>query len=77
MPDAGAAEFDLFIEDVQVARASSTVSLDDGQQRQLASAMAASEVDLKLQFPEGEDEAELYFCDLGHDYVTVNSEYTT
>jgi glutamate N-acetyltransferase/amino-acid N-acetyltransferase len=30
-----------------------------------------------LTVPGDEGETELYFSDLGHEYVTINSEYTT
>jgi N-acetylglutamate synthase/N-acetylornithine aminotransferase len=39
--------------------------------------MAAGEVDLRLDLAPGGEEAEIFFCDLGPEYVRFNSEYTT
>jgi N-acetylglutamate synthase/N-acetylornithine aminotransferase len=30
-----------------------------------------------LALPGGDDETEIFFCDLGPDYVSFNSEYST
>ena len=44
--------------------------------------MRRPEVEIELRLPgaraTGPDEAtELFFCDLGHEYVSFNSEYST
>ena len=39
--------------------------------------MRADEVDLRLELDGGTEEAEIFFSDLGHDYVSLNSEYST
>jgi len=46
-------------------------------QRMLREVMARSEVDLLLHLGSGRGREEMYFSDLGHEYVTVNAEYTT
>ena len=77
VPDADPAGVDLFIEDLQVARGGSAVALDDAARTRLDEAMAAPEVELRLDLSRGGEEAEIFFCDLGHGYVTLNSEYST
>jgi glutamate N-acetyltransferase / amino-acid N-acetyltransferase len=77
LPDVGGVELDLWIEDVQVARCSDAVPLDDGQKEHLEQAMREPEVELRLSFSDRDEEAEVYFCDLGHEYVRINSAYST
>jgi glutamate N-acetyltransferase/amino-acid N-acetyltransferase len=52
-------------------------ALDQAEQRELAAVMAASEIDLRLDLGAGSGEDEIYFSDLGHEYVTINAEYHT
>jgi glutamate N-acetyltransferase/amino-acid N-acetyltransferase len=77
LPDSGSVEFDLSIEDVQVAQGGVRVTLDDLMQRRLDHAMQEPEVDVRLSFGGGGEQAEIYFSDLGHDYVSLNSAYST
>jgi glutamate N-acetyltransferase/amino-acid N-acetyltransferase len=77
VPDIDPRGVDLYIEEVQVAGAGSAVDLDDGARRRLDEAMAAPEVELRLDVSRGGEEAEIFFCDLGHGYVSLNSEYST
>jgi glutamate N-acetyltransferase/amino-acid N-acetyltransferase len=77
VPDADPGGLDLYIEDVQVARAATAVPLDGAGQRRVDEAMKAAEVELRLDLSRGTDEAEIFFCDLGHGYVSLNSEYST
>ena len=37
----------------------------------------ASEVEYEIGLPGEGAEAELFFSDLGHEYVTINADYTT
>ena len=76
-PDADPGGIDLYIEDVQVASGGNTVELDDGRRTRLHEAMNAPEVELRLDLSRGGEEAEIFFCDLGHGYVSLNSEYST
>jgi glutamate N-acetyltransferase / amino-acid N-acetyltransferase len=75
------AEIDLAIEGVAVTRAGDDLALTDGERRRLDEAMRAPEVEIELALDGGAagagGEAELFFCDLGHEYVSFNSEYTT
>jgi glutamate N-acetyltransferase/amino-acid N-acetyltransferase len=65
---------DIAIEGVQVCSASSGV---DHDARALAAAVARPEVEYEISLPGDGAEAECYFSDLGHEYVTINAEYTT
>lgn len=77
VPDADPGGLDLYIEDVQVAQGGTAMALDDGSRRRLNDAMSAPEVDMRLELSRSEEEAEIFFCDLGHGYVSLNSEYST
>ena len=39
--------------------------------------MQGSEVDIVLDLKSGVGTGEVYFSDLGHEYVTINAEYHT
>jgi glutamate N-acetyltransferase/amino-acid N-acetyltransferase len=56
---------------VAVAHDSAALVLD------LAAVVAGSEVEYEIALSGEGAEAELYFSDLGHEYVTINAEYTT
>jgi glutamate N-acetyltransferase/amino-acid N-acetyltransferase len=43
----------------------------------LAAAVAGEEVEYTVGLPGEGAEAEVYFSDLSHEYVTINAEYTT
>ncbi|HTU28381.1 MAG TPA: bifunctional glutamate N-acetyltransferase/amino-acid acetyltransferase ArgJ [Solirubrobacteraceae bacterium] len=65
---------DIAIEGVQVCSASRGV---DHDAQALAAAVARAEVEYEITLPGDGAEAECYFSDLGHEYVTINAEYTT
>jgi glutamate N-acetyltransferase / amino-acid N-acetyltransferase len=65
---------DIWIEDVQVCRAGAALPFDGPA---LAGAVAGEEVEYTIGLPGEGAEAEVFFSDLGHDYVTLNAEYTT
>ena len=52
---------------------------DDGtcSERALAAAVAGEEVEYTVGLPGEGAEAEVFFSDLSHEYVTINAEYTT
>jgi glutamate N-acetyltransferase/amino-acid N-acetyltransferase len=77
VPDADPGGLDLYLEDVQVARGGTAAPLDDVSSRRLNDAMSAPEVDIRLELSGSGEEAEIFFCDLGHGYVSLNSEYST
>jgi glutamate N-acetyltransferase/amino-acid N-acetyltransferase len=74
LPDVDVA-LDLWIEDVQVASAGDAVRLDPDRRRRLREAMSAEEVEMRLRFGD-EEECEIFLCDLGPEYVRINSEYS-
>jgi glutamate N-acetyltransferase / amino-acid N-acetyltransferase len=66
--------FDIFIEDVQVCSGGTAVPHDVPA---LAAAVAGDEVEYTVRLPGEGAEAEVFFSDLSHDYVTINADYTT
>jgi glutamate N-acetyltransferase / amino-acid N-acetyltransferase len=74
MPDTAPLALDITIEGVQVCSAGSFVPHDAGA---LEAAVAGDEVEYEIGLPGEGAEAEVYFSDLGHEYVTINAEYTT
>lgn len=68
---------DLEIEGIQVVSAGAVVELGDEQWRSLERAVEANEVELALTLPGEGGETEMFFSDLTHEYVTINSEYST
>jgi glutamate N-acetyltransferase / amino-acid N-acetyltransferase len=65
---------DIAIEGVQVCSASRGVDHDSDA---LTAAVSRAEVEYEITLPGDGAEAECYFSDLGHEYVTINAEYTT
>jgi glutamate N-acetyltransferase / amino-acid N-acetyltransferase len=74
MPHMAPLALDISIEGVPVCSAGSFVTHDPYA---LAAAVAGDEVEYEVQLPGDGAEAEVYFSDLGHEYVTINAEYTT
>jgi glutamate N-acetyltransferase/amino-acid N-acetyltransferase len=68
---------DLSIEGIQVASAGVVLDLDAETWRTLERAVESSEVDIDLALPGAGGETEVFFSDLTHEYVTINSEYST
>ena len=65
---------DIFIEDVQVCAGGAAVPHDAPA---LAEAVSGDEVEYSVVLPGDGAEAEVYFSDLSHEYVSINAEYTT
>jgi glutamate N-acetyltransferase/amino-acid N-acetyltransferase len=72
--DAAPLPLDIWIEDVQVCSGGAAVPHDAAA---LARAVAGDEVDYAVALPGEGADAEVFFADLSHDYVTINAEYTT
>jgi glutamate N-acetyltransferase/amino-acid N-acetyltransferase len=72
--DSAPLALDIWIEDVQVCRAGSALPFDESA---LAGAVAGDEVEYTVGLPGEGVEAEVFFSDLSHDYVSLNAEYTT
>lgn len=68
---------DLSIEGIQVASAGVVLDLDGEAWRTLERAVESPEVDIELALPGEGGETEVFFSDLTHEYVTINSEYST
>ncbi len=65
---------DIWIEDVQVCAGGTALPYDAAA---LAEAVSGEEVEYAVRLPGEGAEAEVFFSDLSHDYVTINAEYTT
>ena len=68
---------DLEIEGRQVVSGGQVVPLDDSEFEALEQAVTRDQVEYVLTLPGEEGETEVFFSDLSHEYVTINSEYTT
>jgi glutamate N-acetyltransferase/amino-acid N-acetyltransferase len=74
MPETAPLPLDIAIEGVQVCAHGAYVPHDaDG----LRAAVQREEVEYEVGLPGEGAETELFFSDLGHEYVTINAEYTT
>ena len=74
MPGTAPLPVDVVIEGVAVCSAGAAVPHDADA---LTRAVARDEVEYEIGLPGEGAEVELYFSDLGHEYVTINAEYTT
>jgi glutamate N-acetyltransferase/amino-acid N-acetyltransferase len=74
LPGAAPLPVDVDIEGVAVCRAGIAVPHDH---RDLARRVRASEVEYVITIPGDGAETELFFSDLGHEYIRINAEYTT
>jgi glutamate N-acetyltransferase/amino-acid N-acetyltransferase len=72
--DAAPLAVDIWIEDTQVCAAGAVRPYDEAA---LAAAVAGEEVEYTVGLPGEGAEAEVFFSDLSHEYVTINAEYTT
>jgi glutamate N-acetyltransferase/amino-acid N-acetyltransferase len=74
MPGTAPLALDIAIEGVQVCVQGSRVPFDEAA---LRAAVAGDEVEYEVGLPGEGAETEMFFSDLGHEYVTINAEYTT
>jgi len=74
LPDTAPLPFDIDIEDVTVCVAGNAVRHDEDD---LAQRVAKDEVEYAITLPGDGFETEVFFSDLGHEYITINAEYTT
>ena len=65
---------DLSIEGTRVCSASTPVDYD---QDALAAALQGREIEYEIALPGEGAETEVFFSDLGHEYIRINAEYTT
>jgi glutamate N-acetyltransferase/amino-acid N-acetyltransferase len=74
LPGTAPLPLDISIEGVQVCGRGANVPYDPAA---LAAAVQRSEVEYEVSLPGEGAEVERFFSDLGHEYVTINAEYTT
>jgi glutamate N-acetyltransferase / amino-acid N-acetyltransferase len=74
MPGSAPLEVEIAIEGVPVCSHGALVPHDATA---LAQAVEREEVEYEIGLPGDGAEVELYFSDLGHEYVTINADYTT
>jgi glutamate N-acetyltransferase/amino-acid N-acetyltransferase len=75
-PGAEVTEFpvDISIEGILVCRRGALARHDEAA---LAAAVQGPEIEYEITLPGDGAETERYFSDLGHEYVTINADYTT
>ena len=74
LPGTSPLPLDIAIEGVQVCAGGAAVPHDEAA---LGEAVNGREVEYAIGLPGEGAEAEVFFSDLGHGYVTINAEYTT
>jgi len=74
LPDTAPLPFDLDIEGAAVVRAGSPVDFDLAE---LERRVAGPAVEYAVGLPGDGAECEVFFSDLGHEYVSVNADYTS
>jgi glutamate N-acetyltransferase/amino-acid N-acetyltransferase len=74
LPDTAPLAYDIAIEGVQVCVAGNAVDHDEDD---LKARVARDEVEYAIGLPGDGFETEVFFSDLGHEYITINAEYTT
>ena len=52
------------------------ISQDNGSKR-LVKSMKKNKIEIIVDLNNGKQKQTMFFCDLSHDYVRINSEYTT
>ncbi len=65
---------DISIEGIQVCSAGTAIAYDEDA---LAKAIQGNEIEYEITLPGEGAETEVFFSDLGYEYVRVNAEYTT
>jgi glutamate N-acetyltransferase/amino-acid N-acetyltransferase len=60
---------------VTVVEKGAACALARGDRAHMAKEMKMSEIDIKLNLGLGEGSAEVFFADMGHEYITINAEY--
>lgn len=74
LPDTAPLPYDIAIEGVQVCVAGNAVEHDEDD---LKARVARDEVEYAIGLPGDGFETEVFFSDLGHEYININAEYTT
>ena len=74
LPHSAPLVYDIAIEGMQVASGGQGLSHDVAD---LAERVTRSEVEYAVALPGDGAETEVFFSDLGHEYITINADYTT
>jgi glutamate N-acetyltransferase/amino-acid N-acetyltransferase len=74
LPGTAPLEMEISIEGVQVCARGARVPFDEVA---LSAAVKREEVEYEVGLPGEGHETELFFSDLGHEYITINADYTT
>ena len=74
VPESAPLPVDITIEGMQVCVAGNAVRHDA---EALAERVQAAEVEYAIGLPGDGFETEVFFSDLGHEYIRINAEYTT
>jgi glutamate N-acetyltransferase/amino-acid N-acetyltransferase len=74
LPHSSPLAYDISIEGMLVASAGQAVEHDTAE---LARRVSAKEVEYAIVLPGDGAETEVFFSDLGYEYITINAEYTT
>ena len=67
----------LVLGGVKVVQDAAAFPVSHEDHMRMSSAVKESEVDIQLDLGEGSAGAEIFFSDLGHEYITINAEYHT
>jgi len=62
---------------VQVVERGAARMVPTAEQAELKALMKQAEIDIELDLGLGSSSAEVYFADLGHEYISINAEYHT
>jgi glutamate N-acetyltransferase/amino-acid N-acetyltransferase len=68
---------EIAYDDLTIVRGGRAVALGPDERERLAAILEQAEIDVRVALGGGSGEATLYFSDLGHDYVSLNAEYST
>ena len=74
LPGTAPLAVDIAIEGIQVCAAGGYLAHDAAA---LKAAVQRDEVEYEIDLPGEDGVAEMFFSDLGHEYVTINADYTT
>jgi glutamate N-acetyltransferase/amino-acid N-acetyltransferase len=61
--------------ELEVVKGGEACAISDTSAAALTEAMKDREIDILLDLGLGSHCAELFFADMGHDYITINAEY--
>jgi len=67
----------LFLAGVKVVEQGWAAPLTPDQGRSLVAGVGGPDVDIELDLGLGQSRGEVFFADLGHEYITINAEYHT